>query len=38
MSWLVARRPKYCAASVPSRVSKLTLAAMIAAATSGLMN
>ena len=30
---LVARRPKYCAASVPIRVRKLTLAAMIAAVT-----
>jgi hypothetical protein len=32
---LVARRPKYCAANVPTRVRKLTLAAMIAAVTSG---
>ena len=30
---LVARRPKYCAASVPSSVRPLTLAAMIAAVT-----
>ena len=38
VSRLVARRPKYCAASVPIRVRKLTLAAMIAAMTSGLMS
>ena len=31
---LVARRPTYCAASVPIRVRTLTLAAMIAAVTS----
>ena len=35
---VVARRPKYCAASVPISVRKLTLAAMIAAVTSGLMS
>lgn len=38
VSRLVAWRPKYCAARVPIRVRALTLAAMIAAVTSGLMS